>query len=36
VSDLIEAAVRVLEIYRPDLLAKPARDNDNPSKGDKV
>lgn len=32
VSDLIEAAVRVLEIYRPDLLAKPGRDNDNPSK----
>lgn len=31
VSDLIEAAVRVLEIYRPELLAKPARD-ENPSR----
>jgi hypothetical protein len=36
VSDLIEAAVRVLEIYRPDLLAKSACDNDNPSNGKRI
>src|SRR4029453_5732008 len=32
VNDLIDAAVRVLKLYRPDLLAKPTRNN-NPSKG---
>jgi hypothetical protein len=36
VSDLIDAAVRVLEIFQPDLLAKPAHNKNNPSKGDWV
>jgi hypothetical protein len=35
VSDLIDAAVRVLETYRPDLLAKPTHNN-NPSKGNSL